>query len=373
MSSNRPIKRINRFEQERGFVTRQGIKRIARARDVSLENQEFRQVAATKRTLSVENPADQILVCLQAKDQSLTTLDREVLYVGRALAGIDGQTSVIAIVFGELDSETDLTQMGADEVIMITDPALQQYVPDAQVDLLLELQEEFQVKHVLFPESDFGDSDLGRRYAVRSGKSIATSVFEVSETGLRRPCVNGRQQASSALTEVIMLQGGTTGTTELEFQTEAKAKDAPAAPGVGQQEEESFSLIASDIPLVEADFILSAGNGVRNMDTFHQLAEALDASIGGSRVIVDDGKLPRERQVGATGKIVNASIYIAIGISGAVQHLQGIKDCRYVIAVNTDESCDMIKRADLSIIADAEEWMQAMLGQLNQRKAGEQA
>ena len=74
--------------------------------------------------------------------------------------------------------------------------------------------------------------------------------------------------------------------------------------------------------------------------------------------------LPRERQVGATGQIVKASVYLAIGISGAVQHLQGIKDCNYVIAVNNDESCDMVKRVDVSVIADAEEWMQGMIAKL---------
>lgn len=128
--------------------------------------------------------------------------------------------------------------------------------------------------------------------------------------------------------------------------------------------ESLFSLPSGDIPLVEADFVIAAGNGVQDMDTFHRLAEALDATIGGSRVVVDDGKLPRDRQVGATGQIVRAQVYLAIGISGAVQHLQGIKDCSTVIAVNNDPTCDMVKRADLSVIADAQQWMESLLAKL---------
>ena len=116
--------------------------------------------------------------------------------------------------------------------------------------------------------------------------------------------------------------------------------------------------------MVEAEFILSAGDGVKDMDTFHRLAKLLNATVGGSRVVVDDGKLPRELQIGATGQIVKASVYLGVGISGAVQHLQGIKDCGYVIAVNIDETCDLVKRADLAVIQDSEIWMQAMIDQM---------
>jgi electron transfer flavoprotein alpha subunit len=95
----------------------------------------------------------------------------------------------------------------------------------------------------------------------------------------------------------------------------------------------------------------------------------LNASIGASRVVVDDGKMPRDKQIGATGKTVSATAYMAIGISGAVQHLQGIKDCRHVIAINKDASAPIVKRADLSIIGDAEEVMQALIGEISKAKA----
>src|SRR5581483_1404626 len=81
---------------------------------------------------------------------------------------------------------------------------------------------------------------------------------------------------------------------------------------------------------------------------------------GASRVAVDNGHFTRDKQVGATGKTVNASVYIAIGISGAVQHLQGIKDCRHVIAVNLDASAPIVKRANLTVIADAKETIAAL-------------
>jgi electron transfer flavoprotein alpha subunit len=85
--------------------------------------------------------------------------------------------------------------------------------------------------------------------------------------------------------------------------------------------------------------------------------------------VVDDGKLPRDKQIGATGKTVSASAYVAIGISGAVQHLQGIKDCRYVIAINRDAGAPIVKRADLTVIGDAEDVMQALLVRIAQARA----
>ena len=99
------------------------------------------------------------------------------------------------------------------------------------------------------------------------------------------------------------------------------------------------------------------------------MAGALGASVGASRVAVDEGKFARDRQIGATGKAVSASAYVAVGISGAVQHLQGIKDCRHVIAINRDAGAPIIKRADLSIIGDAEDVMQALITRIGQARA----
>jgi electron transfer flavoprotein alpha subunit len=101
---------------------------------------------------------------------------------------------------------------------------------------------------------------------------------------------------------------------------------------------------AAQVALEEADFI----------GAFEKLAGAFGAAIGASRVAVDNGMFTRDKQIGATGKTVEASVYIAFGISGAVQHLQGIKDCRHVIAVNLDGSAPIVKRANLTIIGDTQ-------------------
>ena len=96
-------------------------------------------------------------------------------------------------------------------------------------------------------------------------------------------------------------------------------------------------------------------------DQFHETAAALGATEGASRVAVDDGFMPRFRQVGATGTWVTARVYVAVGISGAIQHMQGIGQCDKVVAINTDAGCDMVKRAALSVIGDSEEVLAELL------------
>ena len=125
---------------------------------------------------------------------------------------------------------------------------------------------------------------------------------------------------------------------------------------------------ANDIALEEADFIVSAGNGVSNVETLENLARTLGAAVGASRVAVDEGKFSRDKQIGASGKSVSATTYFAIGISGAVQHLQGIKDCRHVIAINRDSGAPIVKRADLTVVGDAEELMQALITRVEQAR-----
>ena len=121
------------------------------------------------------------------------------------------------------------------------------------------------------------------------------------------------------------------------------------------------------ISLAETDFILSAGNGVTDWESFAELGQVLGATRAGSRVVCDEGHLPRDRQVGASGSLVTARCYLAFGISGAPQHLQGIAEVKHVAAVNTDLHAEMIKRADLAIIADAQDVMPALIRYAKER------
>jgi electron transfer flavoprotein alpha subunit len=123
---------------------------------------------------------------------------------------------------------------------------------------------------------------------------------------------------------------------------------------------EPIKINAAEIPLGQAGVVIAAGNGVRDFNGFLHLARALRATPGASRVVCDAGFLPRTLQVGASGTVLDADVYIAFGISGAPQHLQGIGKVDHVVAINTDLHAAMIARAELAIIADAQDIMPAL-------------
>ncbi len=179
--------------------------------------------------------------------------------------------------------------------------------------------------------------------------------------------------AHAALPRFVLLEAGAVDAS-LPFVGPAEILKPEDLPKLPQTQEACRDLgldeqDAASIALEEADFIVGAGNGVRNVATLEELARTLGAAVGASRVAVDDGKFPRNKQIGATGKTVSASAYVAVGISGAVQHLQGIKDCRHVIAINRDAGAPIVKRADLTVVGDAEELMQALLTRIAQARA----
>ena len=141
---------------------------------------------------------------------------------------------------------------------------------------------------------------------------------------------------------------------------------APAAsPKALAQVARTLPVDPAQVPLAEAALILSAGGGVTDWGAFHRAAAALGAAEAGSRVACDAGHLPRDRQVGVSGTIVAPRCYLAFGIAGASQHLHGVVAAERVVAVNVDPRADMMQRADLAIVADA----QAVLPALAQRAA----
>jgi electron transfer flavoprotein alpha subunit len=119
-----------------------------------------------------------------------------------------------------------------------------------------------------------------------------------------------------------------------------------------------------EIDLSEADLVIAGGNGMGSEETFNLLREAaslMGASLGGTRVAVDHGWIPHYRMIGATGKIIRARVYIAMGISGAVQHMIGTKGCQTVIAVNQNPQAEIMQAADLAIIGDVKEILPVLI------------
>lgn len=306
-------------------------------------------------------PKARFLVIAHSDRGALDAHAQQTIAAAAILA--NAQTAVLALILGELHE--DLSTLGADEVMVLPSLNSHKFQPDVELAALTTVIATTNPSRIFMPDNLIGDGDLGRRLIANRQAGAATHVVEINAEHVASPQVGGQVLAQMALPEILLLAPNTTDTALPFIGSTVRLKPIKiSAPQDIYQDLGLQNTVASEIALEEADFIVSAGNGVQNLSTLETLAHALNASIGASRVLVDDDRMPRNKQIGATGKTVSASVYVAVGISGAVQHLQGIKDCRHVIAINKDASAPIVKRADLSIIGDAEEIMQALINEI---------
>ena len=338
-----------------------GMKRIILGAADGLRDVPAARHARAPKALRSSAPAlHHTLVLAHADRGALDEHARQAIAAAALLA--DPHTAVVVAVFG--GSGEDLGASGADIVVQLQQVDGARFGSDLALALALELIARYQPQHVFMPDRD-ADADLGRRLAARTGRSIATDVVELDAGGVCR-VIPGGKYARCAL-PALVLMARNAADAALPFIGHGRNDDAPllAQAGAGTIRDLGLESTSADqISLEEADFIVAAGNGMRDMDLFAELAGALGAATGASRVAVDDGRFARAKQIGATGKTVQASVYLALGISGAVQHLQGIKDCRHVIAVNLDPSAPIVKRANLTVVEDAQALMRALLQQV---------
>jgi electron transfer flavoprotein alpha subunit len=344
-----------------GFIGPNGLKRIDRSG--------AQQGGATKRTAAVEvqlplhlvpAPAFYICVVPDMVGGRLSSHDRDLLGLAHQLAGSDG--AVLAVVFGE-HKESTFATAGVDRLLVLDGEEFSGYAPEQRVQGLRAVDNQFNPHHWLLPDSRTGGGELGRRFAAALGERPATRVWQVKDQECIGRAGAGLQDLARPVARLI-LAAVECAEPVSESRHEVLPVELSTAVARSLSRIEDLGAVAVDpaaIPMAEAEFIFSGGNGVKDWGLFHSTAQALGATEGASRVAVDDGFMARDRQVGASGTWVTARVYVAVGISGAIQHLQGIGACDKVVAINLDPGCDMIKRADLSVIGESAEILQALI------------
>ena len=361
---------LKRIDPRRPFtITADGLKRITLGVVGAAGSMEtathgggalHREQAKARRTTAA--PQRVILVAAHADRGALDDHARQTLAAAALIA--DAATEVVLLVFGEFSG--DAATLGADKLIELPMFDRRKFAPLDELNALAACVAAYAPVHIFLPDNATGDGDLGRRYAAAANASVATHVVEIDAAHVASYVQANTAFAARALPEVVLLAANAVDP-KLPFVGAGERVmwrfDGEPASQQGQGAVRDLGIEeidAAQLALEEADFIVSAGNGVSDVPAFERLAATLGAAIGASRVAVDDGKFTRDKQIGATGKTVEASVYIAFGISGAVQHLQGLKDCRHVIAVNLDASAPIAKRANLTVIADAQETIAAL-------------
>ncbi|MFU1518151.1 electron transfer flavoprotein subunit alpha/FixB family protein [Vreelandella alkaliphila] len=366
-----------------GFIGPNGVKRIDRS-----GLQQGGQAAATttaardsRRRVIIDQPAFLVAVVPDLTGGRLSSHDKDLLGLARRVADADAEQpgAVVAVLFGEHKEEA-LGEAGIDRVVHLDDELYAGFAPEARLAVLSAVEREMTPRFWLLPDSPLGGADLGRRLALRLGERAATGVWQVevdNEASLGWRCTArgaaGSLDIQRPLPRVALaLAECAEPVDETRHAAERQTLAAPIPTTLSRIED--LGQVAVDpagVALAEAEFILSAGNGVKQWDAFHHAAKVLGATEGASRVAVDDGFMARDRQVGATGTWVTARVYMAVGISGAIQHLQGIQRCDKVVAINLDPGCDMIKRADLAVIGDSTQILAALVAMVEQQRGGQ--
>lgn len=348
-----------------GFIGPNGIKRIDRsgAQQGGQATTGAAEPKDSRRRVTIDDPAFLVAVVPDMPGGRLSSHDRDLLGLARQLADADDERpgAVLVVVFGS-HKEEGFDEAGVDRLLHFDDALFDGYAPEARLAALAAVEGELAPSHWLLPDSKLGGADLGRRLAARLQERPAAGVWQIEPddtaplgwrcTGRGAAGTTDIQRAMPRI--VLALPECAEPVSETRHAAQPLALSQSLPPLLGRIED--LGQVAVDpagVALAEAEFILSAGNGVKDWEGFHHAAKVLGATEGASRVAVDDGFMPRDRQVGATGTWVTARVYVAVGVSGAIQHLQGIQSCEKVVAINLDPGCDMIKRADLAVIGDS--------------------
>ncbi len=255
---------------------------------------------------------------------------------------------------------------GVSKVLVADNAAYAHQLPENVAPLIAELGKNY--SHVLAPATTNGKNFLPRVAALLDVDQISEIVEVVSPDTFKRPIYAGNAIAtvqSSAAVKVITVR--TTGFDAVAAEGGSAAVEQVSGPAdAGKSAFVGEELAKSDRPeLTAAKIVVSGGRGMQNGDNFkilYALADKLGAAVGASRAAVDAGFVPNDMQVGQTGKIVAPQLYIAVGISGAIQHLAGMKDSKVIVAINKDEEAPIFQVADYGLVADL--WLMASLDHL---------
>ena len=212
--------------------------------------------------------------------------------------------------------------------------------------------------HIFAPSTTFGKNLMPRVSAMLDTQQISDIISIESEDTFKRPIYAGSCIATvKSSDDVKVITVRSTAFDAISKQnSDVNVIDLDPTETMGISEFISEELAQSDRPeLTAADIVISGGRGMQSGDNFHLLdsiADKLGAAVGASRAAVDSGFVPNDYQVGQTGKIVAPDLYIAVGISGAIQHLAGMKDSKVIVAINKDEDAPIFQVADYGLVAD---------------------
>jgi electron transfer flavoprotein alpha subunit len=245
---------------------------------------------------------------------------------------------------------------GVTKVLLADETAYENFLAEDIAKLVVSIADDFE--YILAPATTFGKNFLPRVAALLDSQQISEITAVLGPDTFKRPIYAGSCIATVKTLDdkKIISVRSTAFDGVISGSGNAEIKDAASIVSDGKSSFVNEELAVSDRPeLTAADIVISGGRGMQSGDNFHLLdsiADKLGAAVGASRAAVDAGFVPNDYQVGQTGKIVAPDLYIAVGISGAIQHLAGMKDSKVIVAINKDEDAPIFQVADYGLVAD---------------------
>jgi electron transfer flavoprotein alpha subunit len=309
-----------------------------------------------------------VWVFAEQRDGELQKVALELLGKGRQIADKLGVELTAVLLGSEVDGiASDLVAFGADRVLYADSPLLKHFTTDAYAKVICDLVNE-RKPEILFIGATFIGRDLGPRVAARLSTGLTadcTSLDIDDETKnllMTRPAFGGNLMATIVCSEhrpqMSTVRPGVfeklTKDTSRKGEIE-RVKFSLSETDIRTKVEKVVKLAKEVMDIGEAKTLVAGGRGLgskEGFDLLKELAEVLGGSVAGSRAAIDNGWIDKAYQVGQTGKTVRPELYIACGISGAIQHLAGMQDSDYIIAINKDENAAIMQIADLAIVGD---------------------
>ena len=309
-----------------------------------------------------------VLAVLEQRDGALRNVSQEVVTGARRLAdALGGTVEALVLGAGSVKGVDRLGGFGADKVVTVTNAAFGTYAPEAQSAVIADRVKAGGYRAVVFAASATG-KDLAPRVAARLGVALAQDITDLAVEGggdgggavtVIRPVYAGKALLKLKLTgRVAVLSLRPNVFTPVQRPRAGAAESAAVTVAAGRVVVKQIKAAPGGaLDVAEAPIVVSGGRGLKepaNFKLLEALAQALGgrAAVGASRAVVDAGWRPHADQVGQTGKTVSPTLYVAVGISGAIQHLAGMRTSGVIVAINKDKDAPIFKVADYGIVGD---------------------
>ncbi len=303
--------------------------------------------------------AQGIFVITEQQDGAFRKVTFETVSEGRRIA--DGlNTDLTAVVMGSgVENITgELEKYGADKILVADDPVLAEYTTDAYTNVLANIIKPLDPELIIIGASTQG-KDLAARLAARldAGMAMECVAIRLENSGLvfTRPMFGGKVLADVEIEgtpKIAAVRPNVMSIAESPKIASVEKADVRAGD-VATSVIETKAEAGDKVELTEADIIVSGGRGTGgDYAVIEELAALFGGAVGASRSAVDEGWRPHSDQVGQTGKVVSPNLYVACGISGAIQHLAGMSTSKYIVAINKDPEAPIFSKADFGVAGD---------------------